>query len=308
MLDMDKEMLILIDKERSFQRVFAYAVNHLIKENVDQIREKGKLISDYLDRIEAYIEALDRESKTLKAEVRDLRNDLEELNKKIDTLPSEDFAAQKNELDKNITSRQESLSAIEKSRRGAYTRKLETMDQLSILITQPEKFKDSQMLENHILGLLKRITNGRDQISAKETLSELPDEVSLLNLQQKIESYLDFLDKKRPDKDPRWLKTYEARKGAAENMLIIVKTASLREPAKTLEYLQNHIKTIENNRPGLFELGFIDWVKSFFKKYEAEMVKETDVSLESTQNELQTLRANFVEQKKHWGNLGKRKL
>ncbi|HHT0594537.1 TPA: hypothetical protein ACTXXA_003081 [Legionella anisa] len=301
MLDMDEEMLILINKEGSFQRVFAYAVNHLIKENVDQIREKGKLISDYLDRTEAYIEALDRESKILIAEVRGLRKDLEGLNKKIDTLSSEVFSAQKNELEKNIASKQNRLSEIEKSRRGAYTRKLETEDQLSILITQPEKFKDHQMLEDHILGLLKRITNGREQISAKETLSELPGEEYLLNLQQNVESYLDFLDQNRPDKDPKWLKTYAARKDAAENMLIFVKTAGLREPAKTLEYLQNSIKTIENNRPGLFELGFIDWVKSFFKKYEAEMVKKTDGALVSTQNELQTIREDFAQRKKALG-------
>lgn len=72
-------------------------------------------------------------------------------------------------------------------------------------------------------------------------------------------------------------------------MLLIIKTAGLREPKATLFHLENHTKTIEASRPGLIELGLIDWVKNFFEKYKSKMTKETDATLKVTKKELKKL-------------------
>ncbi|QLZ67743.1 hypothetical protein FOLKNPGA_00516 [Legionella sp. PC1000] len=270
-IEMDKEMVIVVEKKKAFQLVFAYAANHLIKKNVEPMRETGKLLSDYLDSIEAEIEALDKERD-------ELENDLKQL---IDQLPKEkDFSARKEELEKNIHLNQDRLDNIKRLpdglRRNAYVRKLATENQLSFLIANPEK---------------------REEISLNEALSGVPIEESLQSLHQQIKSYIDFLENNRPSKYSILLNAYNARKSAAKNMLIAVTTSNLRTPEETLVYLENNTKVIENNRPGLLELGFIAWVKNFFKEYKAAMVETTDAALTSTQNELQTLRENFVERK-----------
>ncbi|HHF7375744.1 hypothetical protein [Legionella bozemanae] len=252
-IDKSPEMEILIEKEKSCQKVFAYAVDHLIKRNVEQIRDMGKLLSDYLDSIEADIKAIDQETKRLEAEQLEPGGE-----------------------------RQARIKELEKSRREIWNRKLEVEDQLSLL-SRPE-------------------THG--QISAqsvKTALEGVPVEESFQSIHQQITSYLDFLENNRPHKHSILLKAYEARKIAAENMLIAVTTSNLRTPDETLAYLENNIKAIENNRPGLLELGFIAWVKNFFKNYKAEMIKKTDNTLAATNTELKTFKENFVEHKKALG-------
>lgn len=171
-------MEILIEKEKSCQKVFAYAVDHLIKRNVEQIRDMGKLLSDHLDSIEADIKAIDQETKRLETEQLEPGGE-----------------------------RQARIKELEKSRREAWNRKLEVEDQLSLL-SRPE-------------------THG--QISAqsvKTALEGVPVEESFQSIHQQITSYLDFLENNRPHKHSILLNAYEARKIAAENMLIAVTTSN----------------------------------------------------------------------------------
>ncbi|WP_454785503.1 hypothetical protein [Legionella sp. WA2024007413] len=53
---------VLVAKETTYKKTWAYAVNHLINENNVLIRETGKILLDRLDEVGAKIEELDRKA------------------------------------------------------------------------------------------------------------------------------------------------------------------------------------------------------------------------------------------------------
>ncbi|KTD67219.1 MULTISPECIES: hypothetical protein [Legionella] len=290
-----KELEALLAKEMTIQKVFAFVVDHLIKENVGQIRAKGTRLIHHLNNIENHVAELNREADKLEAEIEVLKKDLENLYNKIGKLPKDDFMAQKKALDDNIALKKVHLRETIKLISIANGHKHMAEDQLLILCNKPEEFNN-----DHILHHLKGITNKRGEVSAKKALEGLPVEAFLQEVQQQIESYLDFLDKKpveNPDKNPRLLDAYHARKNAAENMLIFIKTASLRTPQETIINLQHQAKTIESNRPGIRELGFLGWLKDFFIFWKkSEMTKITDDTLKNVNSVLASKKTEFKEQ------------
>lgn len=294
-MEKNQEMEELVKKKRSHQQVFTYALEHLIKENVPQIRAAGNILNNYHEKVVENIQHTESESmkkvNLLEEEIKKLREDLKELNNEIGTPSDKDLLAQKKEIENTIKTNIQSKLEILTSIREANAHKNMVVEQIMHLCNKPEEFKDKNILDNYIQDFFRQSSKER-KVSVQEVLSGLPVHESLQQVQQKIEFYLHFLDENpvdEPEKNPRLLKAYEARKNAAENMLLIIKTAGLREPEATLFHLKTHTKTIEANRPGLRELGFIGWLKNFFEKYKSKMTKETDATLELTKTELKKL-------------------
>ncbi|KTD02925.1 hypothetical protein [Fluoribacter gormanii] len=358
-----KETEALIAKEMTYQKTFAYAVEHLIKENNALIRETGNLLIKRLNEVEAEIEKLEGEKGSLDATSISLRIQLKKLNADRDKLDKKQFIIQENELHEKITL----LEQLEKSR----FLKLNLEDDLARLITQPKEFNASKALSwisnektlqearqkvESYLGFLNsnpidESENNLDLLKAYDarkyaaammltaiktaslrspeaTLTLLNDNAKIIEenlpgkeggdlvgwfsdgdskedlqeVQQKIASYLTFLDQnvvENPDENPKLLKAYEARKDAAETMLMVVKTASLRSPEATLTLLKDNAKTIEKNLPGPWELGIIAWIIDRFIN-KSEMRKTTDDTLMSTKAQIKTLgtKNSFMQSKK----------
>ncbi|WP_133129174.1 hypothetical protein [Legionella steigerwaltii] len=277
------------------QRVFAYAVGHLIKDNVKQIRAAGNLLNSYLnniiDNINRAEPELNKDAERLQTEMDEIKEKLQMLGKKRGELPQEDFLAQKGKLDEAFKLKRDSRLVILSSISEANSRKRMIEDELLLLCTKPEKFKDKRVLEEHIRGFLEEMMKGT---STNELLTSLPVEAPLQNVYQQIESYLDILNNNpvaEPDKNPKLLIAYNARKEAAENIRLIIKTSGSRSPQETLERLEKNVKVIENNRPGIVELGPVDWLKAKVKEFRA-WINQTIDPLKSAKTEVKELRKN----------------
>ncbi|QMT59744.1 hypothetical protein HBNCFIEN_01111 [Legionella sp. PC997] len=296
----NQDMEDLVKKEMTPQRAFAYAVAHLIKENVDQIRVAGEILTEYLDNevdiINRNVSILNKEVSTLEEEIKAIREEQKELEKPTVESSQEEFLAKKKELDERLKLKINRRLEVLKLIREAKSPKEMIEAELALLCTKPEEFKNEKILDNHLMDFFKKMMR---ETSVNEFLTSLPHENDLKNVQDQIKTYLDILDKnpvENPDENPKLLKSYNARKDAAENMLIIINTSSLRSGQETLAHLKKNIKAIEDNRPGLLELGIVGWVKGWIEKLRTLGTKTND-PLKSAKTGLEELKPNFVRAK-----------
>ncbi|STY29652.1 Uncharacterised protein [Legionella wadsworthii] len=102
------------------------------------------------------------------------------------------------------------------------------------------------------------------------------DHEKLLELKNKIISYLDYLENNPPE---NFQQTYVNRVKAASAMLEI-----LQQGGKVKEEIIPKIKAqadiISKNKPGILELGFLGWLQSFFDQFKKPMSLETSKALE----------------------------
>ncbi|WP_131793969.1 hypothetical protein [Fluoribacter gormanii] len=370
-----KETEALIAKEMTYQKTFAYAVEHLIKENNALIRETGKLLINLLDSSEAKIAEYDNLVHNKEAKLRSLRDALNQLEAQRGKLPDKNYLAQKKEFEEKIAKEQQKLKKpleeITVLRREVMSLKIALENHLACLMIEPKDFNASralswipnekllqearQKVESYLDFLnsnpIDESEQNKDLLKAYDarkyaaammlttiktaSLRSLEATLTLLNdnakiieknlpgkeggdlvgwfadgdskedlqeVQQKIASYLTFLDQnvvENPDENPKLLKAYEARKDAAQTMLRVVKTASLRSPEATLTLLKDNAKTIEKNLPGPWELGIIAWIIDRFIN-KSEMRKTTDDTLMSTKAQIKTLgtKNSFMQSKK----------
>ncbi|PWY55579.1 hypothetical protein DGG96_10720 [Legionella qingyii] len=221
MMELSKEMLASIDEEKTHQRLLDYTISNLKEDKASQLREAGTRLLAFIDKIDIHIGKMNKEFIRLSDEI-DALDKIE---------GGYDPAQRKHMVALKLTRLSEKAEA--------FILRQAVEAQLVSLIAQPEQFE-----ENNILYFLKAKATYA-QISVKQALSGYPVEEPLQEIKQQIESYLEFLEQ-----NPAANQFYRARKHAAENMLILVKTADLRSPQDTLKNLECFAKTIENNRPG----------------------------------------------------------
>ncbi|WP_454783353.1 hypothetical protein [Legionella sp. WA2022007384] len=197
-------------------------------------------------------------------ELNQVEAEMAELDKKIVSAE-----AKIKELGKDAKEHKDDLKKMVQSRRVLFDRKIELEEHLSNLMVKPHDF------------------------NANKAFEKMPNVKSIQELKGRIESYLEFLNDnpvEEPEENLKLLRSYESRKSAATMMLTAIKTASLRSPEQTLAILQDNAEALAKNRPGIWELGIIAWIKDYLSK--SGMMKTTDEALKSTKAEIETLGTN----------------
>lgn len=117
--------------------------------------------------------------------------------------------------------------------------------------------------------LMKELDERVDYINKHGPKSKEKDQlIKVLEYEEiktKITDYLTILHNnpvKESEKNPKLVTAYNNRLQAGQNMLLSLYQGKPRQ--ELMQDLERHIKTIEKNKPGLAELGFIGWIKNLF--------------------------------------------
>ncbi|WP_131779505.1 hypothetical protein [Legionella bozemanae] len=153
----------------------------------------------------------------------------------------------------------EKMEVHSKESRESHSKVKEMMDILSTasLYSGNELMKE---LDERVTYLKE---HGPESEAKKALISLFTVPKEYEEIKTKIVDYLTILHNnpvKEPEKNPKLAIAYNNRLRAGQNMLLSLYQGKSRQ--EVMQDLEQHTKTIEKNKPGLVELGFLGWIKN----------------------------------------------
>ncbi|KTD82966.1 hypothetical protein [Legionella waltersii] len=159
-------------------------------------------------------------------------------------------------IEESKTSPEAQLSAEELE---CHTKLVETIDMLknASLYSSTDLIKELDQRVNDIKA------NGPESKDKDKLITVFQVLKDYEGIKTKIQEYLTILHDNpvhEPEKNPKLATAHHIRRLAGQNMLLSLYQGEPKE--KVMKNIERHLKTIERNKPGLAELGFIGWIKN----------------------------------------------